>query len=383
MLVNGNAKRIALADGVVHCVVTSPPYWNLRDYGIAGQIGLETTIEAYVAAMVEVGREVRRVLRDDGSFWLNLGDSYASQEGPEPKQTKWKVNGASNTQNGGQSRNPGSLKPKDLCMIPARVALALQADGWWLRSDIIWHKPNPMPESVTDRPTSAHEYLFLLTKSARYFYDAEAVRVPLARKWDPKTNGDSWAHTSKQPVGSKAGHHSGDYPEPNPNGANRRSVWTIATESYKGAHYATFPRALVSPCILAGTSARGVCRECGKPWERVVERSKSIITKPRPFSKNGNDDRNDTGRIYEETETTTTGWRPTCTCNAPIVPAIVLDPFCGSGTTGQVAHDLGRRFVGIDLSASYLAYNALPRAERKTAAASMAELPLFAELVEK
>ena len=312
----------------VHCVVTSPPYWGLRDYGTAtwdgatrldSQLGHEPTPEAYVAAMVDVFREVRRVLRDDGTLWLNLGDSYASSGGE-------RTYGSSDN---GTGRGPGTkrhdvpssgLKPKDLVGIPWRVAFALQADGWYLRSDIIWSKPNPMPESVTDRPTKSHEYLFLLAKSARYYFDAEAVRERAEsgpsdlRKMAEGKDLRASALTNmglKRSVGGKqlaSAEHSApstqrrmggfndrwNASEDNgsaPVGHNIRTVWTIATAPYPGAHFATFPPKLVEPCVKAGCPAGGV----------------------------------------------------------------VLDPFAGTGTVGMVAQQLSRRAVLIDLNAEYLA----------------------------
>lgn len=240
------AGLATLADGSARCCVTSPPYWGLRDYGHAGQLGLEATPEAYVAKMVGVFREVRRVLSDDGTLWLNLGDSYASSGGER----------AYGSSDGDVGRGPGTrrhdvpasgLKPKDLVGIPWRVAFALQADGWYLRSDIIWHKPNPMPESVTDRPTKAHEYLFLLTKSAKYYYDHKAV----AEAANPANHRNSpgvrrTAPGTQDHAGFKDGRHFKT--------RNRRSVWTITPKPFKGAHFAVMPEALVEPCILAGSA---------------------------------------------------------------------------------------------------------------------------------
>jgi len=379
MLINGDAKRIPLADGSVQCCVTSPPYWNLRDYQTDGQLGLEASPEEYITNMVTVFREVWRVLRNDGTVWLNLGDSYAGSGKGRNTDGSHNEGGIQGTNRGtiegvlGKSPN-GNLKPKDLCMIPARVALALQADGWWLRSDIIWAKPNPMPESITDRPTTAHEHIFLLAKSKSYYYDADAVREPHARLWEAN-NGGSWAHTANQPVGSKAGHHSGDYPTPNPAGRNRRTVWTIATSPYSGAHFATFPPKLVEPMIKAGTSERGCCSECRVPWRRVVETSGGAIGKAWcdhiDDLKLGNRAVNKAkgGHGYKRE---TIGWQPSCACSQWInelgphcggelshrpldtVPCVVLDPFCGSGTVGVVCQQLGRQFVGLDLSWEYL-----------------------------
>lgn len=249
-----------IREGSAQCCVTSPPYWGLRDYGNAKQIGLEATPEGYVARMVEVFREVRRVLRDDGTLWLNLGDSYAAggnNSGSRPEDLADKQRSNAGCRYKRRTAPPG-LKPKDLVGIPWRVAFALQADGWWLRSDIIWAKTNPMPESITDRPTKSHEYLFLLAKSERYRYDAEAIAEPAV--------GGTYKATR-----------------------NRRTVWSIASEPFLGAHFAVMPQALVEPCILAGS----------KPGD------------------------------------------------------LVLDPFAGSGTVGVVALRHGRRFLGLELNPEY------------------------------
>jgi DNA modification methylase len=279
--------------------VTSPPYFGLRDYGVAAQIGLEPTPDAYVAALVTVFREVRRVLKDDGTAWLNLGDSYASGDMTNRECAGERSGGTLNGRRGhadnvalAQRRclAPVGLAPKNLVGIPWRVAFALQADGWYLRSDIIWSKPNPMPESVTDRPTKAHEYLFLLAKSERYHYDAAAIaerslypddnrkaRQSLA-DYQAQSNDTARLRTVVNPQGART------YPE-----RNKRSVWTVATMPYGDAHFATFPEKLIEPCILAGCPLGG----------------------------------------------------------------LVLDPFLGSGTVGAVAERLGRRWVGCDLNAAY------------------------------
>jgi len=269
-----------LPDGSVHCCVTSPPYYGLRDYGVAGQIGLEETPEAYVAKLVDVFREVRRVLRDDGTLWVNLGDSYAAGGGtgkPGPNAT------VGNTLSGCQYRalTPVGPASKNLLGIPWRVAFALQADGWILRQDIIWHKPNPMPESVKDRCTKAHEYLFLLAKKPRYWFDSEAIKEEAVTPANPRYMG------SKDQVGTlrrDVGREPLGYTN-----RNRRSVWSICPRPYKGAHFAVFPPALVEPCIKAGCPAGGT----------------------------------------------------------------VLDPFGGSGTTGQVAKSLGRNAILIELNPAY------------------------------
>jgi DNA modification methylase len=303
-----------LPDGSVRCVVTSPPYWGLRDYGNDGQIGLEQTPDEYVAQIVEVFREVRRVLADDGTLWLNLGDSYCTvPHGPKGKNAPQSVGGKGSHGRGQERSGPAAetggghanrkalpgLKHKDLVGIPWRVAFALQADGWYLRQDIIWHKPNPMPESVTDRCTKAHEYVFLLTKSPRYYYDKDAVSEPMAHPHlaeeakRRKANGNlGIARYEAESGRNDAGGYTGGVGFASQHDRrNRRSVWTITTKPFKGAHFAVMPEALVEPCVLAG-SAEG-----------------------------------DT----------------------------VLDPFSGSGTVGVVALRHGRNYVGCELNPEYAA----------------------------
>jgi len=355
MIVNADARFIPLADESVNCVITSPPYYGLRDYGtakweggdpnckhyIAGdgepgethagivqqgnkgsmrkakdvcphcgairidqQIGLEQTPDAYVADLVQVFREVWRVLRDDGTLWLNIGDSYATQHvtGTKDSDTGWKHGELSK---GYQSRAGGlgnGVKPKDLIGIPWMLAFALRADGWWLRQDIIWAKPNPMPESVKDRCTKSHEYIFLLSKSARYYYDNEAVKEIAVEGSDmgvlrSKCHTDGEFVTWHNPNIKKRQDAGIDSRTAGNGFRNKRDVWTVTTKPYKGAHYATFPPDLIKPMILAGCPAGG----------------------------------------------------------------IVLDPFVGSGTTVMVATELGRRGIGLDLNMKYLDVNARER----------------------
>src|SRR5574343_992618 len=293
MLIQANALHLPIRGKSVQCVVTSPPYWGLRDYGVEGQLGLEKTPDEYVANMVAVFREVRRVLKDDGVLWLNLGDSYCSV-GHKKSHSGFGTTGLSGgkaqehspTRRENDARSLG-LKHKDLIGIPWRVAFALQADGWYLRQDIIWHKPNPMPESVKDRCTKAHEYLFMLTKSERYYYDNVVLKEPEVmkpqRRLTPReANPDAKVHGQAQHRRPEGGTGNGF--------RNRRSVWTIPTQPCKEAHFATFPFALVEPCILAGS-------------------------RPGDF---------------------------------------VLDPFVGSGTVGIVAHQTGRLWMGIELNEEYI-----------------------------
>jgi DNA modification methylase len=386
---NADARLLPLADKSVHMIATSPPYWGLRSYATGdnkhAELGAEKVHDClawargdepcgacYVCNMRTWAAEMWRVLRGDGVMFLNLADSYASighKKSHSGFGTTTLAGGKAQEHTPLRRENNGpGLKHKDLCGIPQRVVLALQADGWYWRSDIIWAKPNPMPESVTDRPTKAHEYVFLLTKSPRYFWDGEAVRENFAdeRMGNPgapspksaKIPGQS-AHT----IGSKVwdrGKING--------GRNLRSVWTIATAPYAGSHFATWPPALVERMVKAGTSERGVCPECGKPWGRVVEKGEAVNAPRNPNDVQpypaGSGYNNGTGAttLHKVRHVETVEWRPTCAhADASPIPAIVLDPFAGSGTTLLVARQLGRYGLGFDLSETYLRQNAATR----------------------
>jgi DNA modification methylase len=376
-VLEGDSRSVlaTLPDASVQCCVTSPPYFGLRDYGHDGQIGLEATPDAYVAEMVALFREVRRVLKDDGTLWLNLGDSYARTGGTDRKMSETALVGSTrNTLQQIQNRTTTAAqfgaKEKDLLGIPWRVAFALQADGWYLRSDIIWHKPNPKPESVTDRPTKAHEYVFLLTKSARYYYDAVAIAEP------------SIAETR-----------------------NARTVWSITTLPYKGAHFATMPPELARRCILA--ASRGIGKRCdcdethltptgegqsddptmstGRGGMNRVRREtegRRLVTRRQqrhharelresPFRDEMEAQAGSAFAHYIRTDISGArpippammeqwhrrGWvtdAPPCACPSHDAD-MVLDPFGGAGTTGLVADRLGRNAVLIELNPTYAA----------------------------
>jgi DNA modification methylase len=309
-----------------------------------------------------VFREVRRVLRPDGVLFLNLGDSYfGTGKGPTPPTGFHGVNGTPYPTKGLYTHDV--LKQKDLIGIPWRVAFALQADGWYLRSDIIWAKPNPMPESVRDRPTKAHEYIFLLSKSPRYFWDTEAVKEVA----QGRSNGNRTykydrldGHETKQgflAISDKEYHE-----------RNVRSVWTIATAPFSEAHFATFPPALAERCIKAGTSEKGACSACGAPWVRVIEPTeayKETLARANDrgdwYARVGTNEKRDDGTKHGKLEGgirpdyRTTGWQPSCGCDADIAPCVVLDPFGGAGTVSLVAERLGRDSIYIDLNPEYVA----------------------------
>lgn len=424
-LFNGDCLDVLseLPDESVHMCATSPPFYGLRDYGMDGQIGLEETPEEWVERLVDVFREVRRVLRHDGTLWVEIGDSYNAnyRTGQDPPNSQiQKGNQGTAAFDSGiphKARKLENFKRKDLLGQPWMLAFALRADGWYLRSEIIWARPNPMPESVSDRPTKAHSTVFLLSKSPSYFYDADAIREAFSENTHSKGKGVGVKQEAVAESGTLAAgrnnssfnnaiqhshvDHQRFYPQvetldgsdgeaprgpdgrrqtgvqgrenseqhrdgerwPNPGGANARSVWTIATEPTPFAHFATWPTKLVAKMILAGTSEAGCCPECGAPWNRDVEKGE-LVGENRGGNYRGREDDADAsganrfaskneykpGMSYERT---TTGWSPACEHNQAPVPATVLDPFAGSGTTLFVARSLGRHSIGIELNQKY------------------------------
>lgn len=363
-IIHGNALEVlpSLKSESVQCCVTSPPYWGLRDYGVSNQLGLEKTPEEYIANLVTVFREIRRVLKKEGTLWLNIGDSYAATTKQSGR------NDANNNFRPGRSEagaktkikvDIGALKPKDLVGIPWMLAFALRSDGWYLRQDIIWHKPNPMPESVTDRCTKAHEYLFLLSKSKDYYCDMEAIKEPAAYdgRTDERFKGSKKKYDKAVPSGKPNAFliRGSNRWKKDDNGnriRNKRSVWTIATKPCNEAHFAVMPEALVEPCIKAGTSEKGCCPVCGKSWIRIVrkrtDKNSRGAAKKTDYSQSGSIE----GRCGD-VQSVTIGWQPTCSCGVEPIPCIVIDPFAGAGTVGMVAKKLGRSFIGIELNSDY------------------------------
>lgn len=488
MIVQGNSFRLAMADNSIHVVASSFPYWGLRDYSLKplvfggrddcrhewvtkthnpnphgdngtnnsgldggkatqaqtrigeiesafcihcnawrGSFGLEPTMDLHIKHAVMVCREIKRVLRPDGIFWLNYGDSYATGKNGRSAADGKALGNDDRTFRDKPFSTANEVRAKNLCMIPQKVAIALQADGWIIRSAPPWVKRNPMPESVQDRPGTGHEYVYMLVKSDRYFWDMEGVRKTAAVGYNGSsfTNGKTakarehlaaigqGERVNQDGVGGRALRTSDFFfdsldsyiahlQDIRDNGGlmleadGSPAAFVVNPRGYKFAHYATWPVALVAPMIRAATSDKGVCPKCGKQWVRVVEKQKppiEVYTKSKikpdamtragfPGTKEENGKRGSGQKLQDwltEHPPTTTGWHPSCSCDAgDPIPAIILDPFAGSGATGQAANELGRRFIGVDLNPSYLALNALPRSEGKTSQAALEMLPMFA-----
>lgn len=392
-----------IPDKSVDCCVTSPPYFGLRDYGTTEQIGLEETPELFIEKLTEVFTEVKRILKKEGTLWLNLGDSYWGGKGQSATQSpeeavKRNKEGLAITSEHQQLGGKGytrptdkkhlSIKPKDLVGIPWMVAFALRSSGWYLRQDIIWHKPNPMPESVTDRCTKSHEYIFLMSKSKQYYYDADAIKTPILEDKGPQTFGGKKARESQMNGGDpRNGHrsdknsqlgkvwkpkgyehrgtgdqkltgHSGNFDsDGNLIGdgmANKKSVWTVTTKPFSEAHFATFPQDLIVDCIKAGCP-EFVCNKCGRARERIVENEYKIHENwYGDKSKESKHSRGKAGNSYKEKIGINQVGFTDCGCNAGFSPGIVLDPFMGAGTTALVSRKLNRNFIGFELNPEYI-----------------------------
>ena len=359
-ILKGDCRKTlqSLPSASINTCITSPPYFGLRNYGVEGQLGLEETPGEFVENLVNVFKEVKRVLRDDGTVWLNLGDSYGQQNGKgfnANANEGYVVSRNKELQEiQGNIKVKTNLPPKNLVGIPWRVAFALQADGWYLRQDIIWHKPNPMPESCTDRCTKAHEYIFLLTKSPKYYFDNEAIKEDcegkderhLAETYDdagPVIQGDTNAGIKR----TKRYSNDGSFKR------NKRSVWTVTTKPFKGAHFATFPMDLIEPCVLAGCPEKG-CAECGEPYKRQMQKtgefqrrwSKTIAT----AEGSPHEGQSSMQNIYEDL-----GLQKQCDCKTNETKSgTVLDPFGGSGTTALVANGHNRDAIICELNDEYI-----------------------------
>lgn len=391
-LYHGDATEVMgrMPERSFQCCVTSPPYWGQRDYGVKGQIGCEPSPDCgthgqaqcgacFVCAMVRVFRGVRRVLRDDGVLWLNLGDTYNAYNGGRGKSFSLsaRVNGEIQDLPKGHGLIAKGLKQKDLVGVPWRTALALQHDGWYLRSDVIWMKPSPHPESPGDRCTRAHEFVFMLTKQTEYFYDDYAISTKLKgeKGFPPPEDGranrrDVWTVDHERGLTDwVVENHPELYSQYLLDAENRSDVWRVPYFRYPGAHFACFPPRLVEPCVKAGSSETGCCSSCGAPRRRITERRK--LMRPRPHRNVKRTGERGTGNSCPNTMAgvgiKTVGWEWTCRCSdhepTETVPCTVLDPFIGSGTTAEVCLDLGRRCVGTDLNEEYLKFNAIPRVE--------------------
>lgn len=327
--------RVALQrfkDNTFHCCVTSPPYWQLRDYFKDGQIGLEKTPEEYINNLVDIFKEVKRVLRKDGTLWIVIGDTYSTSK---KGNTQDNVNSKSRRKKLHlqqiNKKIPTNIKTKNLIGIPWKLAFALQEDGWYLRCDVIWSKKNPVPDGAKDRPTRNHEYVFLLSKSSKYFYDYYAIMDEAKKK-----NGRSRKFGANIQRGNNRQNQNRRFIDFEKK--NKRSVWNVSVGRSGGIHFSVFPEKLITPCILAGTSSKGCCPKCKKPWSRIVEKEKY-------FTENGEE------KVYLDG----TNWKSNCNCLiSGTENCVVLDPFCGVSTTGVICLKSDRDYVGIDINDEYI-----------------------------
>jgi DNA modification methylase len=375
----------------IHCVVTSPPYFGLRNYDADGQIGLEPTPEEYIQRLVETFDAVRDALHHQGTVWVNLGDSYWGSMGGSFKSSESmgayqdRMTEEGNTlairsptpYSQTRARESGGYKPKDLIGIPWMFAFAMRARGWYLRTDIIWDCPNKMPESCKDRPGRAHEYIFLFTKSRDYFYDDEAVRVPSVTAFKPNQQQTPNAKSASVQQPRNTIQKRGGRTYPFRTGTRRlRSVWSLSLEPYKGAHTAPYPTKLVDPCVKAGSSEGGCCGACLSPLKRTLEkvrirdketdRSWQGLPSTTPPQRSVPYEPKKQGSMEPEWDYKTVGWERTCKCEGTeVIPCTVMDPFSGSGTTGLVATSLGRNYLGIDINGDYLPL-AIERIQKKS-----------------
>lgn len=339
----------------VDCCITSPPYWGLRDYGVEGQLGTEKTPEDFVSNLVRVLNEVHRVLKPGGTLWLNLGDSYAGNPASGGRSKSGKFNGSPtkdrdhHTPKRKKYTRPAGYKQKELVGIPWKVAFALRESGWRIRQDIIWAKNNPMPESVKDRCTKSHEYIFLLTKNKKYFYDHVSIMEPAVYA------GQSRGGSKKRYEQNTAGMDNKVY-----NMKNKRDVWNVNVKPYPEAHFATFPPELILPCVLAGCP-KEVCKSCGEPRKPILNKTsykpEAAEDGERKVDKSrGDKNRKISGRDYRKQgcgNQVISGYTD-CGCGAGFVPGLILDPFMGAGTTAMVAKENGRNFIGCELNPEYL-----------------------------
>lgn len=360
-IIQGDSLEVLkkMPDECINSCITSPPYWGLRDYGVRGQLGLEKTPEEYVAKMVKIFREIKRVLKKEGVMFLNLGDSYMSHTGDFSKSGGFQGKQIRENIDAKKAKNlympkthlyKTGLKNKDLIGIPWMIAFALRSDGWYLRQDIIWHKPNPMPESVTDRCTKSHEYIFLLTKSPRYYFDYYAIQEKSI--WAEKDYRSKVKGGVKSGGKTATGQYATDKVAYQENGMrNKRSVWTIITKPFKEAHFATFPEELIIPMVNAGCP-EFICKKCGMARNIIlknIQKQHSIGATSGQYWKM----RNFKGDNTVKNMSVKIGLTD-CGCNAGWTPGIILDPFMGAGTTALVAKKLKRNFIGIELNADYI-----------------------------